>query len=334
MIQKDSLLVTVQCLTYNHEPYIRQCLEGFLMQQTDFYFEVIVHDDASTDGTANIIREYAEKYPNIIKPILETENQWSKNDGSLERIMKEHTHGKYIALCEGDDYWIDVYKLQKQVDFLETHEEYGLVHTNCMIAYEKKNFILEPFQKEGVPNGNVYKQILERNFISTLTVVYRANLLKYAEQEIGNIRYWDRMMWICFSRYTNFYYLNENTAVYRVLKESMVHSDRKCLLYKLLLGTNDLLKYFDNIRISTEDRHVFLVARSKELLIWCYFARDWKYADDFYKEIRNNGKVSLRDFILYHFVIRTHMPLSMYDCFNVMCKKLKQYKLLGFKNTN
>ena len=87
MIQKDSPLVTIQCLTYNHEPYIRQCLEGFVMQQTDFCFEVIVHDDASTDGTANIIREYAEKYPNIIKPILERENQWSKKDGSLERIL-------------------------------------------------------------------------------------------------------------------------------------------------------------------------------------------------------------------------------------------------------
>ena len=74
MIQKDSPLVTIQCLTYNHEPYIRQCLEGFVMQQTDFCFEVIVHDDASTDGTANIIREYEQKYPDIIKPIYEKEN--------------------------------------------------------------------------------------------------------------------------------------------------------------------------------------------------------------------------------------------------------------------
>lgn len=96
------------------------------MQQTDFCFEVIVHDDASTDGTANIIREYAEKYPNIIKPILERENQWSKKDGSLERIMNEHTHGKYIALCEGDDYWIDPYKLQKQVDIMEMMKRWGL----------------------------------------------------------------------------------------------------------------------------------------------------------------------------------------------------------------
>ena len=126
---KEELMVTIRCLVYNHEPYIRQCLEGFVMQKTNFRFEAIVHDDASTDGTAAIIKEYAEKYPDIIKPIFETENQYSKRDGSIKRIMNAHTHGKYIAYCEGDDYWTDPYKLQKQVDFLETHPEYGLCHT-------------------------------------------------------------------------------------------------------------------------------------------------------------------------------------------------------------
>ena len=117
------LMVTIRCITYNHESYIRQCLDGFLMQKTTFRFEAIVHDDASTDGTATIIREYADKYPNIIKPIFETENQYSKRDGSLRRILDAHTHGKYIAMCEGDDYWTDPYKLQKQVDFLESHPD-------------------------------------------------------------------------------------------------------------------------------------------------------------------------------------------------------------------
>ena len=117
---KDScepLMVTVRCLTYNHAPYIHRSLDGFVMQKTDFRFEVIVHDDASTDGTADIIREYATKYPDIIKPILEKENQYSKHDGSLLRIMNEHTHGKYVAMCEGDDYWIDPLKLQKTGGF-------------------------------------------------------------------------------------------------------------------------------------------------------------------------------------------------------------------------
>ena len=119
------LMVTIRCITYNHEPYIRQCLDGFVMQKTDFRFEAIVHDDASTDNTATIIKEYAEKYPDIIKPIFETENQYSKRDASLTRIMDNHTHGKYVAMCEGDDYWIDPLKLQKQIDFLEAHPEYS-----------------------------------------------------------------------------------------------------------------------------------------------------------------------------------------------------------------
>ena len=124
------LMVTIQCFTYNHEAYIRQCLNGFIIQETDFRFEAVVHDDASTDGTAAIIREYAEKYPDVIRPIYETENQYSKRDGSLQRIMNSNCHGKYIACCEGDDYWTDPLKLQKQVDFMELHPECSLMLSN------------------------------------------------------------------------------------------------------------------------------------------------------------------------------------------------------------
>ena len=98
-------LVSIRCLVYNHELYLRQCLDGFVMQKTNFPFEAIVHDDASTDGSAAIIREYAEKYPEIIKPMYETENQYSKHDGSLAKAMDAamHPDSKFIALCEGDD---------------------------------------------------------------------------------------------------------------------------------------------------------------------------------------------------------------------------------------
>lgn len=131
-------LVTIRCLVYNHEPYLRQCLEGFVMQKTNFPFEVVVHDDASTDGSVAIIREYAEKYPSIIKPIYETENQYSKHDGSIRRIMNEHMRGKYVAMCEGDDYWTNPLKLQMQVDFLEKNREYVFCCTRYHI-YEQKS---------------------------------------------------------------------------------------------------------------------------------------------------------------------------------------------------
>ena len=134
----DKIQVSIRCFAYNHERFIRQCLDGVVMQKTDFRFEAIVHDDASTDNTAAIIREYAEKYPDIIKPIYETENQYSKHDGSLTRIMNAHTRGKYVAMCEGDDYWTDPYKLQKQVDFLESHPDYVMC-SHLFDVYNERN---------------------------------------------------------------------------------------------------------------------------------------------------------------------------------------------------
>lgn len=119
-------LLSICCLAYNHAPYIRQCLDGFMMQKTDFAFEVLIHDDASTDGTADIIREYEAKYPDIIKPIYQTENQYSKGIKISGTYQFPRAKGKYIAMCEGDDYWTDPLKLQKQVDFLEKNEDYVL----------------------------------------------------------------------------------------------------------------------------------------------------------------------------------------------------------------
>ena len=148
--EQQPLMVTIRCTVFNHEHYLRECLEGFVMQKTNFRFEAIVHDDASTDGSAAIIKEYAEKYPDIIKPIYETENQYSKHDGSLGRIMREHTHGKYVAFCEGDDYWTDPLKLQKQVDVLENNPE-------CKICFG----ITETMTADGKPTGSFFPSSFE-----------------------------------------------------------------------------------------------------------------------------------------------------------------------------
>ncbi len=134
-------LVSVYCLAYNHEKYIKDALEGFVHQETNFPYEVIVHDDASTDKTKSIIMEYAEKYPDTIIPIYQSENQYSKGGSIFSQFILPLLRGKYIAVCEGDDYWCDMYKLQKQVNWLEKHEEYSLcVHNskilNCISGEE------------------------------------------------------------------------------------------------------------------------------------------------------------------------------------------------------
>lgn len=129
----ETPLVSVRCITYNHEPYIAQAIDGFLMQKTNFPFEVVIHDDASTDKTADIIREYEKKYPLIIKPIYQTENQYSKGNGAVTKVVNTKLKGKYIAFCEGDDYWIDENKLQVQFDFMEYHPECSLCVHNTII---------------------------------------------------------------------------------------------------------------------------------------------------------------------------------------------------------
>jgi glycosyltransferase involved in cell wall biosynthesis len=131
-------VVIIWCLAYNQKDFIRDALDGFVMQKSNFPYEVIVHDDCSTDGTTEIIQEYAKNYPDVIKPIIETENQWQK--GGLKHIIhlmnESYRCGKYLAFCEGDDYWTDPCKLQKQVDFLEAHPDYSMCFHSAKKKYE------------------------------------------------------------------------------------------------------------------------------------------------------------------------------------------------------
>lgn len=186
MKKEEPILVAVHCLVYNHEPYLRDCLNGFVMQKTDFRFVAIVHDDVSTDKSAEIIREYAERYPDIIKPIFETENQWSKADGSLGRIMSaaiDATGAKYVAWCEGDDYWTDSHKLQKQVDFMEAHPETGLCYTDYNQQSDMGNTVPSMFEQQKKYRPETYEQhLLKPGYLAPMTWLYRKDLLHHFNQ--------------------------------------------------------------------------------------------------------------------------------------------------------
>lgn len=167
-------LVSIRCLVYNHEPYLRQCLDGFVMQQANFRFEAIVHDDASTDRSTDIIREYAEKYPDIIKPILEKENQYSKGFSILSKMMNAASTGKYIAVCEGDDHWIDPLKLQKQVDFMETHADYSMCFSDAEVIWEDdKGVIRRPGFFKVETREFTGQDLLRAWVVPTASVLYR-----------------------------------------------------------------------------------------------------------------------------------------------------------------
>lgn len=173
MADNNVPLVTIRCLVYNHEPFVKECLEGFVKQKTNFSFEAIIHDDASTDNSASIISEYANKYPEIIKPIIETENQYSKHDGSLRQIMDNATRGRYIAYCEGDDYWTDPLKLQKQIDFLEQNPEYSICFHPVKIL--KKGKLVKDYITRKVPETTDIYELAKGNYLHTLSVVFRRN---------------------------------------------------------------------------------------------------------------------------------------------------------------
>ena len=134
-MEERPCLVSVLCTAYNHESYIRAALEGIVSQRTGFAFELLINDDLSTDGTADIIREYAARYPDIIRPFYQEKNLYSQDIDIYQTVFYPNARGKYVAFCEGDDYWTDPDKLRLQVDFLEAHPDYsGCVH-NTMLHY-------------------------------------------------------------------------------------------------------------------------------------------------------------------------------------------------------
>ncbi len=180
-------LVSICCTAYNQEKYIAQTLDSFLGQRCDFAYEILVHDDASTDRTPQIIREYAQKHPDIIRPMLQTENQYCKGISIDGTFNFPRARGKYIALCEGDDYWCDPDKLQRQIDHMEQDPSCTFSFTNGYVHDESGQRPDRPFlpyyenEKELFQNGSrtfTLGEIAQINFIPTASFVFRTDALR------------------------------------------------------------------------------------------------------------------------------------------------------------
>lgn len=164
--------VSILCSTYNHAGYIRQALDSFLMQKTDFDIEVLVNDDASDDGTIKIIKAYKKKYPGIIKPVFHKENLYSQGyRNMIMRFLLPKAGGAYIVLCEGDDFWTDPHKLQAQVDFLDRNPEYALCFHPVRVFFENSDNEDSVFPAKK-PELTV-SSLLKQNYIQTNSVMYR-----------------------------------------------------------------------------------------------------------------------------------------------------------------
>lgn len=284
---ESKIIVSIQCLVYNHEPYLRKCLDGFVMQKTNFKFEAIVHDDCSTDKSCAIIREYAEKYPDIIKPIYEKENQYSKHDGSLNRIMDNASIGKYVAICEGDDYWIDPLKLQKQVDFLESHPDFDMVRTDSNVYYQDTNITINSvFGKKLFPNceDTFVDYVVRPAWLATCSWLIRSPLGDYDNLPNDCFK-GDLALMIYIAKRSKVKYLPEVTSVYRVLKNSASHfsdSADNIRFWKSQVNTrcyySCYLSLFDKIvltkNILSVGRHFYINRRTFDIRSFLYLSMD------------------------------------------------------------
>lgn len=239
-------VLSIHCLVYNHGPYLRQCLDGFVMQKTGFPFEAIVHDDCSTDNSAAIIREYAQKYPDIIKPIYERENMYKKIGFSgIDRIMFANTHGKYIAVCEGDDYWTDPHKLQKHVDFLESHSDFGLHYTQAYQLNQQTGEKTMGWARQ----SDFEHAILSDSPIITLCACYRKELLDDYETVVQPKKEWlmsDYPKWLYIAQKSKIQFDPTITGVYRQLSESASHNTNVEKQIRFSLNAHSIRTYFAN----------------------------------------------------------------------------------------
>jgi glycosyltransferase involved in cell wall biosynthesis len=210
---KQDIVLSIICVTFNHAKFIDEAIRGFLIQKTDFAFEVIIHDDASTDKTVDIIKKYQSLYPSIIKPIFQKENQWSTGIFKPVLYASKFAEGQYIARCEGDDYWVDPLKIQIQIDFLEKNNDYVITYTNS-VAIDENGILDTDF---GGAKKDLSKTELQRAApIFTLTVCYR-NIIKDFPVEMMIVPIGDLFYWSLLGEHGKGKYLaNIEPAVYRV----------------------------------------------------------------------------------------------------------------------
>lgn len=282
--KKNEVLVSICCTTYNHEQFIEDALKGFVNQKTSFDFEVLIHDDASTDRTAEIIMKYQTKYPNLIKPVIQDANQYSKGIQINRTFNYSRAQGKYIALCEGDDFWIDKLKLQKQVDVMDANPTCTFCFTNGKIIDERKKQQEKVFIPMSEDNRlHFYNRDCSYNvgelallgFIPTATFMFRKSILEdppnfYLEKFPGG----DLKLKLYATSKGYAYYINDITSVYRTNVEGSTMSrwkeygTEKLIVHnqKYINLINEVDKYnfysftkdFEKLRLPFESRLLLL----------------------------------------------------------------------------
>lgn len=245
-------LVCTRTMTYNHEDYIRDCIEGILMQKTTFPVRVCIHDDASTDKTPAIVREYQEKYPNLIWAYYQEENSYKSPEKHKMRseFMSWAIEGNYQALCEGDDYWTDPLKLQKQVNFLEKNPDYVMTHHAFYTKNKSLNTIKNKTKKSIISLEDYLKGDLDGGMPKTLTIMIRAFIFEVIEVEyLGP----DTVLCATALNHGKAYYDDSPMGVYRVHESGVWSSiNKKSKLRHTLNCLDKIITYYKDANIGSK----------------------------------------------------------------------------------
>jgi len=244
-MKNNQFCVAVCIVTYNQEKYIAQALESVLAQRTDFDVAIFIGNDCSTDKTLTVCAEYQKKYPEKIKLLLQEKNK---------RLIQNYNdamslcRGKYIAICGGDDYWIDEYKLQKQVDFLEKNKDYGLIATAFYVEKGNKRERWEVLSMYECDYN--FDDFLQVNRIGALSVCFRGDLYSKYLNDINPLqKEWlmeDYPFWLWVSANTKVKYIPDITAVYRILENSISNSNNCCKKLIFELNVLEIREFFAN----------------------------------------------------------------------------------------
>lgn len=283
--------VSVCITTYNKEDYIEQALDSIINQKTNFDFEILIYDDASSDATVSIIREYQKKHSNI-RLYANSKNEYGNGlYGINERNLFPKAKGQYIAMCDGDDYWIDDFKLQKQVDFLDANLDYIMCCHDGKVYYQKSNVFGKVYEKP-FQNPITYQNVIAMggNLCPTSSIVFRNIIRKYPDfiyKAMSN----DRALTYFLIKLGKFWFINEEMCVYRVHSQGLIAAGDKKVRLKYLKSNVDLLVSF---REFTKDNYFLVKYINKEL---SKMVKNIYYFDSISKNRMYLKQITLKDFV-------------------------------------
>lgn len=307
---KQSPLAVVSVATYNQASMIRQCLDSIISQKTTFPYLVVVHDDASTDGTTEIVREYEATHPHLIQAIYETENQYSKLPNALYTFIEQTTKGRatYVALCEGDDYWTAPDKLQLQIDFLESHPEYSMVCSDCSVITPQGELDWKRYEEDSdiTPEAMISGG---GGYICTPSIVYRNSIMEHYPEECKRCTPADFPLQIFAVLNGKVRYIARKLAAYRFMHEHSWGASQAALFSpaKISIWHNfyDMMRHMDTY--STKKYHqVFRAYISQSIMSTYVDCGRYLYA--MHGEIIRNWSYMTPKAKLLYYLFKSRIP--------------------------